>query len=115
MKMLVWQHFPEGLCLCEDLDYTNVQYAKNNLANLQFFKRKTRYFTDVVYDKIIAFIKELRKDDEVLVYLNYNIEDWDSDVLTYHYNKIKEGLANSNITTSLTRLPNGEKSVTLDK
>jgi hypothetical protein len=39
---------------------------KTTLANLQFFKRKTRYFTDVVYDKIIAFIKELRKDDEVL-------------------------------------------------
>ena len=118
MNMLVWQHFADGLCLSEDLDYTNVQYIKNNFINLPCFKNKTRYFTQGVYEKIIAFIKELRKDDNVLVYLNYNIEGWDSDALSYHYNKIIEGLGNANIITSPSplpiSLPHGEKSIYLN-
>lgn len=111
MDMLVWQHFPNSLCLCEDLDYTNVQYAKNNLANLPKFKNKTRYFTDVVYDKIVAFIKELRKEDEsLLIYLNFNIKDWSTDALKYHYGKIIDGLGTSHIVTSPTNLPIGNDS-----
>lgn len=110
MDMLVWQHFQGTLCLSDDLDYTNVQYIKNNFDILPRFKNKTSTFNKSVYDRIIAFIKELRKNDDVLVYLNYNIKDWNADALTYHYNNIIDGIGTSNLVTSPTNLPVGNDS-----
>lgn len=110
MDMLVWQHFQGTLCLSDDLDYTNVQYIKNNFDILPRFKNKTSTFNKSVYDRIIAFIKELRKNDDILVYLNYNIKDWNADALTYHYNNIIDGIGTSNLVTSPTNLPVGNDS-----
>lgn len=110
MNMLIWQHFPDSLCLDDQLDYTNVGYAKNNLDNLQQFKDKERYFYKSVYEKIIDFVKELRKNDDVLVYLNYNINGWSADALNYHYNSIIIGLGPINLVTSPTNLPVGNDS-----
>lgn len=110
MNMLIWQHFPNSLCLDDQLDYTNVGYAKNNLDNLQQFKDKERYFYKSVYEKIIDFVKELRKNDDVLVYLNYNINGWSADALNYHYNSIIIGLGPINLVTSPTNLPVGNDS-----
>jgi predicted amidophosphoribosyltransferase len=110
MNMLIWQHFPDSLCLDDQLDYTNVGYAKNNLDNLQQFKDKERHFYKSVYEKIIDFVKELRKNDDVLVYLNYNINGWSADALNYHYNSIIIGLGPINLVTSPTNLPVGNDS-----
>ena len=108
MDMLVWQHFPDSLCLDDQLDYTNVQYAKNNLDNLQEFKERKRHFYDTVYSKIVAFVKELQKDGNVLIYLNYNINGWTAEALTYHYNAIIDALGTDHIVTSSSNLPVGE-------
>ena len=110
MNMLIWQHFPDSLCLDDQLDYTNVGYAKNNLDNLQQFKDKKRYFNKPVYEKIIAFVKELRKNDDVLVYLNYNINGWSAEALNYHYDSIIIGLGSNNLVTSPSNLPIGNDS-----
>lgn len=110
LGMLIFQHFPESLCLDDQLDYTNVAYAKNNLENLEQFKEKNRYFRKSVYEKIIAFVKELRQNDDVLVYLNYNINGWSADTLNYHYNSIINGLGPINLITSPTNSPVGNDS-----
>ena len=107
MNMLIWQHFPSAICLDDQLDYTNVQHVKDNLDNLPQFKTKSRYFNESVSKKIVAFVKELQRDDEVLVYLNYNLKDWTAEALNYHYNGIIFGLGPSHLVTSPTNLPVG--------
>lgn len=110
MDMLIWQHFPDALCMDDQLDYSNVRSIKANFDNLPQFKERKRYFYKSVYDKIVEFVKELRKDDEVLVYLNYNISDWSVDTLNYHYNGIIWGLGPLNLITSPSNQPVGNDS-----
>ena len=87
MEMLVWQHFPNALCLTPNLDYTNVQYYKSNFDRLSLLKNKTIKYA-ASYASIIDFISELQKDEEVFVYFNYSIDGWEKETLTYHYENL---------------------------
>lgn len=102
LEMRVRQFFPMSLCLDEQLDYTNTKYIKNNLNNLQEFKDKKKQFAKDVYDKIIAFIKELSKEDDVLICLNQYIKGWDGHALQFHYKNIIEGIDASHVITLAT-------------
>ena len=102
LDMRVWQFFPMSLCLDEQLDYTNIQYAKNNLNNLQEFKDKKRWFNKSVYDNIIAFIKELSKEDDVLICMNKYIKGWDGHALQFHYKNIIDAIDASHVITLAT-------------
>ena len=84
----VWQHFSGGLCFDEDLDYTLFPNITQNLASIPQLKNKSKYFKKVVYDEIINFINNLRKDEDVLVYINGNVHGWTVDSLYYHYKNI---------------------------
>lgn len=84
----VWQHFPEELCLDKDLDYSLFPNIKQNLANVPQFKAETRYFNKPVYEKIINFVNELMKDEDVLVYINGDVPGWNVGNLYYHYKNL---------------------------
>lgn len=84
----VWQHFPEELCLDEDLDYSLFPHMKRNIAYVSELKAKTRSFNKSVYDKIVNFVNELMKDEEVFVYINGDVPGWNVDNLYYHYKDI---------------------------
>lgn len=84
----VWQHFSNELCLDDNLDYSLFPHMKSNLANIPQFKDMTRRFNHSVYEKIINFVNELQKDEDVLVYINGDVPGWDVASLFYHYKNL---------------------------
>lgn len=87
-KYLVWQFFAKLYCLDDNLDYSDFGYIRDNIKDIEKFKRKLLYFNESVYKKINTFITKLTSEYNISIYLCYNNKEWDGDSLCNHYNPI---------------------------
>lgn len=81
----VWQFFAGSYCQEDDLDYTNLEYIKNNNRNIEEFKKGKQYYLPSVYEGIKDFIIKLAENNNVSIYLCANNKEWNAINLNYHY------------------------------
>ena len=75
---VVFQLYANGFCYDNSLDYTNHAYIVRNTNYLQGIKNRSKYYKKNLYDKIILFLKDLKKkynDDLVVLIGSSGIED----------------------------------------
>lgn len=87
-KYLVWQFFPKSYCLDDKLDYSDYEYIKNNIKDIEKFKRESLFFNEFVYEQINTFITKLSSEYDISVFFCYNNKEWDGNSLWNHYNPI---------------------------
>lgn len=95
-KFKVWQFFASGACFSQDLDYTNRDCEKSNADNLPYFKNKTRYWNNTVYDKLNEFVSSVARlsSRPLIVVLVDRKEDWEQDAIDFHFKNINRNIDN---------------------
>lgn len=93
----IWQFFPDSVCLNQELDYSLMEWRRDNFNNLPEFKAKTRHWNDSVYDSINTFIKEIAIKYPLGLLFNNYINGWQEDALSYHYAKISKDIQNTKV------------------
>ena len=80
------QFFLYDICKEPDLDYSNFPNLPKNKEYMQIVKERGSIQREY-NSSIVNFITNLRKNNDVLVYMNPDVADWSSDELfrTYYY------------------------------
>lgn len=89
----VWQFFPISYCSEKNIDYTNVEFIKQNTENIKKFKNKEMCCEPHVYEKIKEFVEKLGEKYDLSIYLCVNgfgqDDNWGIPCLKYHYLEVE--------------------------
>ena len=89
----VWQFFPISYCSQKNMDYTNVEYIRQNTENIKKFKNKEMCCEPHVYENVRCFVEMLSEKYDLSIYLCVNgfekDDNWSIQCLKYHYLEVK--------------------------
>ena len=89
-----WQIFLKSYSSADDLDYTYSPEYKEYNDTIVEFATYNRYYLDHIYTDVLNFVLEIKNQfqDIVVIFVNNNQYNWNSDVFQYHYIKLKSRL-----------------------